>query len=158
MRSLSVRRRVVAMLAGFAAFVLAATASAQAPPPSPEAAEIGACVCLHRSLDAVRAEMAAKTQALDQQRAQLAQLDAQVAQQRSQVDVNNPESVSRFKLLLEKRDAAAKASNGLLVGEADAATAAYNDRVGQYNARCAGHPFDPVLMSQIQATVTCPAP
>ncbi|MBV8888770.1 MAG: hypothetical protein JO267_02850 [Alphaproteobacteria bacterium] len=141
------------------ALVWCSAAGAQAPAPlPPEAAEIGRCLCVQQAMSALAADMNAKNQVLQQQRDALARLDAEVAAQRSRVDVNSPESVARFKQLLERRDALARRANGQLVQEARAATERYNARTNEFNARCANHPFDPVLMSQVQATLSCPSP
>jgi hypothetical protein len=122
----------------------------------PEAAEIGACLCLQQAVSTLSAEMNAKTQALDTVTRQLADLDAQLARERSTVDVNNPDAVARFKALLERRDTAYRQSIGPVHAEATQATARYNVRVNEYNARCANRPFNSAVVAQMQATLACP--
>jgi len=102
--------------------------------------------------------MSAKTRALDEVRRQLADLDAQLASERPQVDVNNPDSVARYKALLERRDAGYRQSIGPIGADADAAVARYNARVNEYNGQCANRPFDPVLLSEMQRHLSCPPP
>src|SRR5262245_21656564 len=111
-------------------------AKAQVPPPVPnEAAEINACVCLHAASAALAGEKDAKAQALAAVDRQLADLNAQLAAEKPRVDVNSPASVSRYKVLLEARDAA----HGQ-IAPAQAATAQavdrYNATVDEYNRRC----------------------
>jgi hypothetical protein len=128
-------------------------ASAQIPP---EVAEIGACLCLQQAVATLSAEMNAKKQALDAVTRQLADLDAQLASERSTLNVNNPDAVARYKALLEQRDAAYRQSIGPIHADATQATARYNARVNEYNARCANRPFNSAIVAQIQATLVCP--
>lgn len=122
----------------------------------PEAAEISACLCLQQAVSAFSGEMTARTQALDAVTRQLADLDAQLARERSTMDVNNPDAVGRFKALLERRDAAYRQSVGPVHDAAAQATARYNAKVNEYNARCANRPFSSALVAQVQPTLTCP--
>lgn len=145
------RRAVLAL--GFAGLLIPGVATAQVPP---EAAEISACLCLQQAVSTLSAEMNARTQALDAVTRQLADLDAQVARERSTIDVNNPDAVARFKALLERRDAAYRQSAGPVHADATQATARYNARVNEYNARCANRPFNSALVAQIQPTLSCP--
>src|SRR5712671_1407450 len=81
-------------------------AKAQIPIPIPlpnEPAEINACVCLQAASAALAGEKDAKGQALNVVDRQLADLNAQLASEKPGVDVNNPASVSRYKVLLERR-------------------------------------------------------
>ena len=81
-------------------------AKAQIPIPVPnEPAEINACVCLQAASAALAGNKDAKAQALATVDRQLADLNAQLASEKPGVDVNNPASVSRYKVLLERRDA-----------------------------------------------------
>jgi hypothetical protein len=129
-------------------------AQAQIPIPN-EPAEINACVCLQAASAALSGEKDAKAQALAAADKQLADLNAQLASEKPGVDVNNPTSVSRYKVLLERRDAA----HGQ-IGPAQAAAAQavgrYNANVDEYNRRCAGRPFNPDLWAQISARPNCP--
>lgn len=169
MRS-AMRYRAAMLWAGVAAAVAASPAAAQAPgylaPPrssavpaplaSPEEAEIAHCLCLQQAVSALDADMIAKQRAYDAVRDELARLDAQLQSARAGMDVNNPQSVAQFRQLLEQRDAAFKRSTGLVTGDLSSATAHYNARVNEYNSRCANRPRDPVLLSQVQATLSCP--
>jgi multidrug resistance efflux pump len=117
---------------------------------------IAQCLCLQQAVATLSADMSAKTQALDAVRRELANLDAQLVSERPKVEVNNPESVGRYKALLERRDAVYRQSVGPVVGDADQAVGRYNAHVNEYNARCANHPFDSSVMAQVQATLACP--
>jgi hypothetical protein len=134
----------------------AAPARSQAPPPSPEAAAITHCLCLRQSVDAANAERQAKEGKLAQTRGEMARLDAELAGQRSRVDVNNPESVSRYKQLLEQRDGLARMVTPAMLADVRQSVDRYNAMVNENNAQCANHPFNSALMSQIQATLSCP--
>ncbi len=146
-----------AVLASAGIIAAAGAVQAQGMMPMPdEAAAINSCLCLQQANQALGSQMAAKTQALAAVRQELAQRDAELQGARGQVDVNNPESVARFKQMLEQRDAVFRHSTGPIVTDAQAATERYNASVNQYNAQCASRPFDSVLMSRIQATLSCP--
>ena len=124
----------------------------------PEPAAIAACLCLQQSVAALGAEMNAKNQALETVKQQLANLDSQLARDRSVINVNDADSVARYKALLERRDAAYRQSIGPVHADATQATARYNQRVSEYNARCANQPFNSAIVAQVQATLACPPP
>lgn len=152
-RSIGARTGIVA-----AALILVAAAGgarAQMPPPN-EAAAVNACLCLQQGLAALSSDMNAKTQSLAAIRQQLADLDRQLSQARPTVQVNNPDSVARYKALLEQRDATYRQSTGGVVAQADQAVARYNAHVNQYNQNCANHLFDAAMMAQMQAHLACP--
>lgn len=150
--------RCAAFLGGsLLALASAGAAHAQVPVPmSSDPTEITACLCMEQGVAALSANMSAKTQSLAAIRQHLADLDAQLARARSSVDVNNPDSVARYKALLTQRDAAYQQSLGPVVGDADQATARYNAQVAAYNGRCANRNFDSVMMAQIEAHLACP--
>ena len=139
--------------AGLAVLTGAATARAQT---SSDPAEITTCLCMQQGVVTLSSDMSAKTQALAAVRQHLADLDAQLAQARPNVDVNNTQSVERYKALLAQRDAAYQQSLGQVVADADQATARYNAHVNQYNTQCASHQFNADVMAQIQAHLSCP--
>ena len=147
---------------GLAVLLTATGASAQVPPPPgplpPEPAEISACLCLQQAVATLSAEMNQKTQALDAVSRQLSDLDAQLAQARANLNVNDPNAVARYKGVLEQRDAAYRQSIGPAHADATRATARYNERVNEYNARCANRPFNSALVADIQAHLSCPPP
>jgi len=146
---------------GLAVLLTARAASAQVPPPvplPPEPAEISACLCLQQAVAALSAEMNQRTQALDAVGRQLSDLDAQLAQARANLNVNDPNAVARYKAVLEQRDAAYRQSIGPAHADATQATARYNERVNEYNARCANRPFNSALVADIQAHLSCPSP
>jgi TolA-binding protein len=145
-------RLLGASLLGFAG---ASAAWAQVPVSS-DPAEITSCLCQQQGVATLSADMSAKTQALATIRQQLADLDSQLARARPAVDVNNPDSVARYKALLAQRDAAYQQSIGPVVAAADQATARYNSHVSAYNAGCASRMFDAEIMAQIQAHLACP--
>jgi ABC-type transporter Mla subunit MlaD len=118
--------------------VLAGPALAQAPMP-PGAA----CLCLKQALDNASTDMVAKNSALAAARAELDQLDQQLSTMRSQVNINDPDAVARFRQLLEQRDVAAQRAGGPTLAESQAATAAYNDAVNSFNNQCGGRPLPP---------------
>jgi hypothetical protein len=72
-----------------------------------------------------------------------------------QLDVNDPDSVSHFKALLERRDAA-YGQIGPAQSVAAAAVARYNATVDEHNRRCAGHPFNSALVAEVRADLSCP--
>jgi hypothetical protein len=146
----------IALTWGLAAALVPATATAQGLPPEP--AEIAACLCLQQSVAALGAEMNAKNQALETVKQQLASLDSQLARDRSAINVNDADSVARYKALLERRDAAYRQSIGPVHADATQATARYNQRVSEYNARCANRPFNSAIVAQVRATLACPPP
>jgi len=120
-----------------------------------EPAEINACVCLQQASAALGSEKDAKGQVFEAIDRQLADLDARLASERPRVDVNNPDSVSRYKALLERRDAAYRQISPAQ-SDAAQAVARYNASVEEYNRRCAGRPFNSQLVAQIQAHPNCP--
>lgn len=143
---------------GLLALLGPALAEAQVPPPvpPPEPSEISACLCLQQAVAALSADMNSKKQALDGVTHQLADLDAQLARDRAAVDINSPDSVARYKALLERRDSTYRQSIGQVHTDATQATARYNARVNEYNARCANRPFNSALVAEIQAHLMCP--
>jgi hypothetical protein len=140
---------------GLVAALAPGIAKAQVPP-TPEVAEITACLCLQQAVSAFLATMNANKQGLDVVTRQLADLDAQLARERSTLDVNNPDSVARYKALLERRDAAYRQSIGPVHADATQSTARYNARVSEYNARCANRPFNSAIVAQMQVNLACP--
>jgi hypothetical protein len=118
-------------------------------------AEINSCVCLQAASAALAGEKDAKGQAHAAVDQQLADLNARLDAEKPRVDVNNPDSVSRYKVLLQQRDAA----RGQISPAQEAAAQAvdrYNASVDEYNRRCAGRPFNSDLVAQIQARPNCP--
>ena len=144
-----------AMLFGAGLVVVTGAAIARAQMSS-DPNEITTCLCRQQGVATLSSDMSAKTQALAAVRQHLADLDAQLAQARPNVDVNNTQSVERYKALLAQRDAAYQQSLGQVVADADQATARYNSHVVQYNAQCASHQFNADVMAQIQAHLSCP--
>ena len=150
----------------FAGALLAALLAATAvraqvpPPPAPpsEPAEISACLCLQQLVATLSAEMNQKKQALDGVNQQLSDLDAQLAQARANLNVNDLDAVARYKAVLEHRDAAYRQSIGPVHADSAQATARYNARVNEYNARCANRPFNSAVVAQVQANLVCPPP
>jgi len=124
-------------------------------PPSPEAAEIAACLCLGQAVAALSADMAGKQSFNDPTRGELARLDAQLQNARATMDVNDPQSVAQFRQLLERHDAILARSTSV-TGDLSRVVERYNARVNEYNARCANRPRDPILLSQVQARLSCP--
>ena len=137
--------------------VLAAAPRPSSAQMSSDPAEINACLCLERGVDTMARSMNDKTRALAEVRQHLADLDAELARERPLVDVNNPNSVDRYKALLDRRDAAYRGSIGPVVSEADHAVARYNALVGQYDRQCALHSFNLDIMNQLRAHLSCPA-
>ena len=144
-----------AAVLGFGLVVFFASSAARAQLP-PEVAEINACLCLQQAVATSSAEMNSRNQTLQGVQRDLAELDAQLARERSAVNVNNPDSVARYKALLERRDAAYRQSIGPVHADATQATARYNARVNDYNARCANRPFNSALVAEVQAHLMCP--
>lgn len=146
-------RHARALGLGILALCVSSAAKAQIPN---EPAEINACLCLQQAAAALAAEKDAKSQALIAANQQRADLDAQLATERPRVDINNPDSVARYKALLERRDAAYRQSIGPVQSDAARAVARYNASVDEYNRRCAGRPFNSALVAEIQAHLNCP--
>jgi hypothetical protein len=138
--------------------VAAASPAAAQVPPSPEAGEIATCLCLGQAVSALSADAAARQSSYAAVQDELTRLDAQLQSERAAIDVNNPQSVARFRQLLEQRDAAFQRSTSLATGDLAGAVERYNARVNEYNARCANRPRDPVLLGRVQATLSCPPP
>src|SRR5215471_8355746 len=147
-------RNAAILGSGILVFCAAGGTKAQVLIPN-EPAEINACVCLQLASGALAADKDAKSQALAAASQQLADLNAQLASERARIDVNNPDVVARFKVLLERRDAA-YAQISPAQSAAATAVARYNVSVGEYNQRCAGRPFNSDLVRQIQARPNCP--
>jgi Skp family chaperone for outer membrane proteins len=137
---------------GLAVFFVPGFVGAQVPP---EIAEINACLCIQQAVGTLSADMNAKNQALQAVQRDLADLDSQLARERSAVNTSNPDSVARYKALLERRDAAYRQSIGPIHADATQATARYNARVNEYNARCANRPFNSALVAEVQARLMC---
>ena len=147
--------RAGAMLwVGLGAFSAASPALAQVPPP--QAAEIANCLCLRHAVDALGAQMTTMQRSSEALKEELARIDSQLQRARASMDVNNPQSAARFRQLLERRDATFRRSTGPVAANTAAAVGRYNARIGEFNARCANQPRDPVLLSQVQATLSCP--
>jgi len=153
----SLTRCWAVLCGGVMAMCVVLPAAAQAPP-SPEASEIATCLCLGQSVEVLRNESSAKQRSYDSIRNELGRLDAQLQRERAAVDVNNPQSVARFRQLLEQRDAVFRRSTGPEIRDVGAAVERYNARVNEYNARCANRPRNPILLNQVQSTLTCPRP
>jgi TolA-binding protein len=154
-----VKGSVRSTIVGLSFLLAGAGARAQVPPPlvpPSEAAEISACLCLQQGMAIRSAEMNQRTQALDAITHQLADLDGQLAEARANLNINNPDAVARYKALLERRDEAYRQSIGPVHDDAAQATARYNARVNEYNARCANRPFNSALVAELQAHLACP--
>jgi hypothetical protein len=133
-----------------------APAIAQVPPPSSEAADIAACLCLQRAVPALEANMTQSRAAFEASRQEVTDLDAQLQTARATLNVDSPDAVAQFRQVLERRDAAFRNSSGPAFTQYSSAVALYNDRVNEFNARCAGRPRNPALLNQVQATLVCP--
>jgi hypothetical protein len=144
--------------AGLLAAITSSAAMAQLPPPpgSPEAADIAACLCLKQEVDALSGEASTKRGDYEAIHAELGRIDAQLEAERSRMDVNNPESVARFRQLLARRDELFHRSTTDVAPSAAGMVERYNARVSEYNARCANRPRDPRLLAEVQATLVCP--
>jgi len=155
-RAIALRASLVAlaMIGGGTSAARAQTPSY--PPPPSTAAEVAHCLCLRQAVDVLGRDMAAKQAALEQIHQELGRIDAQLQSERARIDVNDTRSVARFRQLLDRRDALFRRSTGAVIADTRAAVERYNARVNEYNARCANRPTDPVLLSQVQATLTCP--
>jgi hypothetical protein len=150
--------RAAVALAGIGlAGAAAAPAMAQVPmPQSPEAADIASCLCLQRAIEASGATMTERQGAYEASRREVTDLDAQLQSARMNLNVDNPQAVAQFRQLLGRRDAAYRRSSGAAFAQYQNAVGLYNDRVNEYNARCADRPRNPVLLNQVQATLICP--
>jgi hypothetical protein len=138
------------------AVIASASAQVLPPPPFPEAADIAACLCLQRAVDAAGTTMGDSQRAYDASRQEVAGLDTQLQSARASLNVDDSAAVARFRQLLERRDAVFRQSSGPLFAQYSNAVARFNERSGEFNARCANRPTNPVLLSQVQATLVCP--
>ena len=84
-----------------------------------------------------------RERAYEASRREVADLDAQLQNARMSLNVDNPNAVAQFRQLLERRDAAYRQSSGALFTQYQNAVALYNERVEEYNARCADRPQEP---------------
>ena len=146
------------VLAGFAAFTAPFAAPAQMLPPfpSPEVAEIAACLCLKQAVDAFGADASARRQSYDGLQEELAQVDVRMQRERATMNVDDPQSGARFRQLLERRDALFRRASGPAVAELASSIERYNSSVSEFNVRCANRPRDPGLLAAVQATLSCP--
>ena len=101
------------------------------------------CYCLKQSVDATQVDMVAKQQAFSASQTRLNELDSQLNAARGQVNVNDPQAVAQFRQMLSERDQLFRQSSGDLITADQAATAAYNQAVANYNNQCAGRPLPP---------------
>jgi hypothetical protein len=147
--------RATALGAGIAFLAISGVAHAQMPS---EAAEISSCLCMHQEISRLSADMAAKMGALQRLNRRVADLAARLRDERSTLDVNNPAAVEHYKALLEEHDSLRRASVGPVWKAADDAVARYDAVVRQYDGSCAHRLYDSVLLNQIRATLSCPAP
>ena len=154
------RRGAAIGLCAVAGVLLGAVAPASAQvlvPPSAEAADIAACLCLSQALSASGTAMTERQRSYEASRQEVADLDARLQNARTSVNVDNPNAVAQFRQLLDQRDAAYRRSSGTLFTQYQNAVALYNQRTSEYNARCADRPRNPLLLNQVQATLVCPA-
>ena len=147
--------RAAALTVGLG-LVAIAPAGAQAPPPGSEAADIASCLCLHQTIDALSAELAAKQAAYQGLQSDLTRLGEQLQGERATMDVNDPAAVARFRQLLAQRDAAFRRSTTEIGPDLTATTGRYNASTEEYNARCANRPRNSELLARVQATLVCP--
>ena len=139
-------------------WTVTAPATAQMPmPQSPEAAAIASCLCLQRAVDSLGAARNQQQGAYEASRREVADLDAQLQSARIRLNVDNPEAVAQFRQLLDRRDAAYRQSSGPLFTQYENTVGLYNERVNEYNARCADRPRNPISVNQVQATLVCPS-
>jgi hypothetical protein len=160
---ISRKETIMAVSNGIRSAILFGLGVVLAAPPRPAVAqmssnptEINACLCLEQGVATMAQSMNHKTRALNAVRQHLADLDAELARERPLVDVNNPNSVDRYKALLDRRDAAYRDSIGPVVSDADQAVARYNALVGQYDRQCALHSFNSEIMNEMRAHLSCP--
>ena len=71
---------------------------------------------------------------------------------------NGPFSNSEPFSNTNRAQAFAALGQALQSGDLAGAIERYNARVNEYNARCANRPRDAVLLSRVQATLSCPPP
>jgi hypothetical protein len=134
------------------------TGAEPAPPASPEATQIAACLCLHNDLERFTSDMAARRRDSDQLHAELDRIDAELQRERATLDVASAAAVEQFRQRLAERDALFRRSTGPAAASLTAATTRYNAAAGQYNDQCANRPRDPMLLAQVQETLRCPLP
>jgi hypothetical protein len=146
-----------ASVLGAAIFGLAAAGAARAQAPS-EAIAINRCLCMQQEISQLSANMSEKMTELHRIDQRLAFLSEELRRERVDLDVNNPTAVEHYKALLEEHDAIRRRSVGPVWTAANDAVARYNASVREYNVSCSHSLFNSVLLQQIRATLTCPAP
>ena len=138
---------------------LRAATAQRAAAASPEAADIAACLCLRQAVDALGAKMTAREGAYEASRQRGGGARRAAAERPRLLNVDNPHAVAQFRQLLERRDAAFRRSSGAVWQQyLTSAVELYNDGSANINARCADRPRNPVLLTQVQATLICPPP
>lgn len=147
--------RATALGAGIAFLAISGVAHAQMPS---EAAEISSCLCMHQEISRLSAEMTQKMEALQRLNRRVADLAARLREERSTLNVNDPAAVERYKALLAEHDSARRHSVGVVWRAANDAVARYDAVVREYDGSCAHRLYNSVLLAQIRATLTCPAP
>lgn len=117
---------------------------------------IRSCLCEQQFVLALQDGVASRRQALESSQRSQASLANQVDTRRAQINVYDNAELNAFKQLLQQRDASIAATADATKTYDDAADR-YNQSVAAYNANCAGHSYDEVVLRQVQAApLACP--
>jgi hypothetical protein len=113
------------------------------------------CLCGRRHVDTLRDIMEEAHQAFEESRSRLDALSREVDRSRDRVDVESEDQVEAFRRLLEAKQQADTVMFEETLPADQTATRRYNAAVESYNRSCAGRPLDPVVMAEVQESLTC---
>lgn len=147
-------RRLAAILIGAIAAAAGQGASAQVVLHSPR--DIAACLCAGQNVTLLRDEVSRQRQAYDTAKANYDVLSAQAEAERGLVNINDENSITAYRQLLERRDAAEYHFKVEVAPPYAAIVARYNQAVQGYNADCATKMYDSVVLADVQRTLYCP--
>lgn len=118
---------------------------------------ISGCLCSEAAVAALKDQITQAQQVYDEDRAGVDALDQQIAQARGSVNVSVQGQVDAVKALNLQREQLYAKTYDVDLPALQMAIKAYNDAAGSFGAQCAGRNFDPFMMSQARATLSCPA-
>ena len=154
MKIASVRRRLAAISVGAIAAAVAQGACAQEVLHSPR--DIATCLCMNQKVTQLRGDLDRQKQVYDIAKGDYDGLSAQAETQRGQVNVNDSNSITAYRQLLERRDAAEYHYKVEVEPAYAAGVADYNKAVEAYNTSCGSKMYDSVVLAEVQKTLYCP--
>jgi len=118
--------------------------------------DIAACLCLEQAELNLRGEMDRQQTSYDGAKSEFYQLDSAAQAQRGQVNTNDSNSITAYRQLLERRDAAEYRFKVEATPAYSAAVGRYNQAVQTYNTNCGDKAYDTEALAQVQKTLYCP--